>query len=487
MDRIKRFLFTNTSPRQTVAKNTFWLFLSEGMSRLLKMALVIYAARVLGASGWGAFSYALSLGSLLMIFSDIGLSGLITREIVQKKEGFKTFISTALALKSVIVILSTALVVFIGPLVSHIPEARALLPLIAVTLCFDAIRDLVLYINTAFEKMERDMVVKSVMSIAIVGLGILLLSVNKTPYSIAIAYAVGSAIGCFIALAKIWSDVRELFGRADRTLWKTVLFTTLPFAAISLINNVMANTDIYLLGVWRNATEIGLYASAQRIYQFILMIPVIMATALFPLQSRLATNNSEGFADILGKATAMLFSIALPICVGGILLSHKLIIVLFGVGYSQAAPILQILLCMLVAAFPLVLFSNSVFVYNGQKRLALIYSIGMIANALFNILLIPHYGAIGSAVATLISTTTITYLTWRHLHRMTAFTVFSRLGRTVCALIGMTVVIIGMNIFTIPLSITLLIAALIYLGILHILKEPLLIELRTLLKRKSLV
>ena len=45
----------------------------------------------------------------------------------------------------------------------------------------------------------------------------------------------------------------------------------------------MGNTDIFMLGIWKDSTEIGLYSSAQRIQQFIIMIPSMFATATFPL------------------------------------------------------------------------------------------------------------------------------------------------------------------------------------------------------------
>ncbi|MCL5004783.1 MAG: hypothetical protein M1170_02470, partial [Patescibacteria group bacterium] len=60
LQKIKSFLFENKTTRQTIAKNTFWLFFGEISSRVLRAAIVIYAARVLGADGWGVFSYAIT-------------------------------------------------------------------------------------------------------------------------------------------------------------------------------------------------------------------------------------------------------------------------------------------------------------------------------------------------------------------------------------------------------------------------------------------
>lgn len=67
LKRIKSFLFENQTVRQTVAKNTFWLTVSNVGGRLLRAVIIIYAARVLGAGEWGAFSYAITLAAFLTV------------------------------------------------------------------------------------------------------------------------------------------------------------------------------------------------------------------------------------------------------------------------------------------------------------------------------------------------------------------------------------------------------------------------------------
>ena len=65
--KIKQFLFKNSSAKQTVAKNTFWLSVSNFGGRIIKAVIIIYAARVLGTAGYGVFSYALTLASFLTL------------------------------------------------------------------------------------------------------------------------------------------------------------------------------------------------------------------------------------------------------------------------------------------------------------------------------------------------------------------------------------------------------------------------------------
>ncbi|MDI6734266.1 MAG: oligosaccharide flippase family protein, partial [Patescibacteria group bacterium] len=91
---IKDFLFKNKSEKQTVIKNSFWLAFGNIAGRLIRAVLIIYAARILGTEGYGIFSYALGLAAFFTIFSDIGLSSLLTRESIKKPEKIAEYFST---------------------------------------------------------------------------------------------------------------------------------------------------------------------------------------------------------------------------------------------------------------------------------------------------------------------------------------------------------------------------------------------------------
>ena len=477
MQKIKKFLFHNTSTKQTFMKNTFWLFTGEALSRLLKMILIIYAARILGVSGWGTFSYALSVASLLMIFSDIGLSSLITREIIQKKEDHEAFISTAVFIKNIILIISIVLVIIFSPIISDIPEAKILFPIIALMFVFDTFRELFFSMNRASEKMEREMIVKTLMGAVIAVLGIVLLKITPEPKSIAITYVIGSGLGCLLILSMIKKDIRRFFIKTDKKLLKTVIQTAWPFAIITLIGSIMGNTDIYMLGMWKNAEEIGLYSSVQRIHQFILIIPAMIATASFPLISRLAQTDRGQFRTILERTLVLIFIVGIPVSVGGIMLGKTIIPLVLGTQYIAAVPIFQVLMIMLIASFPLILLSNAIFAVNKQKSIAIAYICAILVNVILNILLIPKLGAVGSAIATCASTTMVTAILWIKMRRIQYFTIVSRLGKCVVSTIVMALVIFISKYFNINIFIIILSSIGVYFSMLFALKEHVVFEI----------
>src|SRR3989304_9331902 len=113
--QLKAFLFENQDVRQTITKNTFWLSFGEIAGRILRLFIVVYAARVLGAAGWGAFSYLTSLAAILTVFSDVGLSSVVIREVTKRPELKDKYFSTAFLFKFILTALSFLIIVFLAP------------------------------------------------------------------------------------------------------------------------------------------------------------------------------------------------------------------------------------------------------------------------------------------------------------------------------------------------------------------------------------
>ena len=98
MEKIKNFFLQNQGIRQTIVKNFIWLSTGTTISRVIRSLMIIYAARVLGTEHYGVFSYALGLTAIFNIFSDIGLTGILTRELVKRTEK-KEYLATSLGIK----------------------------------------------------------------------------------------------------------------------------------------------------------------------------------------------------------------------------------------------------------------------------------------------------------------------------------------------------------------------------------------------------
>lgn len=481
--KLKAFLFQNQSIRQTVAKNTFWLFFGEAFGRLARAAIVIYAARILGAAEWGVFSYAVTLAALFTIFSDIGVSALLTREAVKNPEMKPKYLSTAFFIRLVLLIICALIIILVAPFFTKIEAAKPLLVFAALLLIFDGLREFSFAINRALEKMEREAGVKIFTNISIVAIGFIFLLTAPSAKSLAIAYVLGSVAGFLMILWILRSDFKNLIVNFTKNLVWPILKSAWPFALLGLLGGIMINTDIIMLSFWRTAQEVGYYSAAQKPIQLLYIFPALFAISLFPTFARLANKENEKFRNVFEKGLKVVLLGAIPLVFGGIILGKETIILLFGNEYLPSVTAFQILLVTLLIVFPSILISNSIFAYNRQRNFVGYLALGAFGNVGLNALLIPPFGIEGSAVATIGAQLLANGFVWLKMKKINYFVVLPYLKKVLLAAILMALVAYILKYAEVNFIANLIISALVYFGLLAILKEPVLKELKTTILR----
>ena len=167
MEKVKAFLFKNNNTNQTILKNSFWLGFGELTSRLIKVFIIFYAIRILGVSDWGAFSYAISLCALYMVFSDLGLTSILTRELSKDDNMKEKHISTSFLIKIFINIIIFLLILLTGSFFSKNVITKDILIIVSLLMIFEGMRDFIFAINRSMEKMEVEAMVKILTNIFI--------------------------------------------------------------------------------------------------------------------------------------------------------------------------------------------------------------------------------------------------------------------------------------------------------------------------------
>ena len=432
--KIKDWLFNNKTLSQTVAKNAFWLFASKAVSGLLRAGLVIYAARILGAASWGAFSYALGIATFLTVFSDIGINGLITKEASRNPELKERYLSTAFFIKisAVFVFILAAIAFF--PQLTNIQEAAKIMPILIFVFAFDTLRDLGSALSRALEKMQIESLINIFTNAAIVILGFIFLTFARTSQSLAFAYATGSGLGLIAITYTLRAHFRNIFKRFNKSLVKTILVTAWPFGLMGLMGTIMLNTDIIMLGWLRSPEEIGYYSAAQKIVQALYILPTLLASSIFPIMARLAKQNPLMAKAVLEKAVALMILIALPVALGGILLAAPIIKILFGLQYAPAIATFRILMGTILIVYPSILITNAIFAHDHQKSFLVFVAAAAIGNIIFNFLLIPPFGIEGAAVSTIVTQFIANGLVWLKMRKINGFRVlpqFKKIGNSI--------------------------------------------------------
>lgn len=416
MKKILNLFFQNRTVKQTIAKNTFWLFVGQVMGRVLRGILVIYSARILGAASWGVFSYAIGLVAFLTIFTDLGINALITKTSVEKVR--QEIVSTSFFIKIVLILLGLVVLFMFAPLISKIKEAIPLFPIVALILIFDNLREFGFSITRAMERMEVEAFFFILTNLAIVIAGFAFLMFNPTPISLAYAYVIGTAIGMISTFYFLRKYFRNIFKYFREDLIKPILTSAWPFAMIGIMGSLMINTDIILLGWFRTAEELGFYSAAQKPVQILYVLPALLATSIFPVLARLAGKDDEKTAQIINRTISCLLWVAMPIVVVGILFGKEIIKLAYGISYLPSVISWQILIVTILAVFPGTIIGNSIFAYNRQKLFIKSAAIGAFSNIILDLIFIPIWGAPGSAAATVIAQFATNSFLWINLRKI---------------------------------------------------------------------
>jgi O-antigen/teichoic acid export membrane protein len=480
--KVKEFLFKNTTARQTVAKNTFWLSVSNFGGRFLKATLIIYSARVLGAAGWGLFSYAVTLAGFLTLFMDPGINMILTRDAAKAtpEERFK-ILSTAFLIKIFFLIWGVLIIIFVGPLVSTLPGATALLPVIAFIMMFDTIREFFSSLIRGLEKMEWETGIFLFTNLAIVVFGFLFIWYRPTAKSLAWGYAAGTGLGAVVALYTMRDYIKKIFSYFAPTLALPMIRSAWPFAIMGALGMLLTNTDILIISWMRTASDVGIFSAVIRIIQILYLIPSILQLSSLPIFARLANRDNDTFRSALERVTSLVFLISLPMAIGGAILGTQIMRLVFGPEYAIGGLAFQILMITMIVDYPATIISAAVFAYDHQKSLIITSAIGGIGNVIFDLILIPPFGIAGSAVATLLAQTLSNAYLWHVMKKLNHFEILPRLKKIAVATAVMSAVSATLFLSGVPVAANIALCVAVYFLVLKILREPLLKDIRDVL------
>lgn len=477
--KINNFLFGigEQNLKQSIAKNTFWLFFGQITGRLLRVIVIIYAARILGPASWGAFSYAMSLVAFMTIISDFGINAIVTRESAKNLEKSNVYFSTAFFIKLALLSLGVFVIIFIAPWFTNIQEANALLPAIALILIFDGFRNFGFAIGRAKEKMQWEGINEILTNFGITALGLLFLWQLPTSYSLALGYAIAVGIGFLLIAWQLRDHIKNLFSHFDKNKVWEILNIAWPFALASSLGAIMINTDTIMLSWMRTPEEVGFYAAAQKPIQILYVFAGLFATSLFPTFVRLAKNSHERLKEVLEKAITISLLAALPISLGGFILGDQIINLIFGNDYSAGASAFNILILTIIVIFPSILISNSLFAHDQQKKFITYSLLGAVGNIAFNFLLIPIWGIAGCSLATLITQIISNGFIWKKMLEIQNISILPKVKKILAASLIMAIAVLFLKYMGANVLINILIAAAVYFFTLKILKERILMML----------
>jgi O-antigen/teichoic acid export membrane protein len=394
-----KILFENRTIKQTIFKNTFWLGAGEVISGLLKMFLLIYAARILGATDYGKFTFALSFVSLLVIFHDFGLPAVITREFAGNKEKEGEFYSVA-SFKILLSIISFILIFGSSFFITPDPAIRKIIWILSFFSITNGFASFFYAFFRARQKMEYQAWSEIVQALFVSVVGFFVLFSSPSSLNLSYAYLIAAFAALLVVAGIFHFKLVPLKIHYRKEIWKKFFNMSWPLAFITLFGILYTNIDSVMMGYFGMIKETGYYNAALRVTTVVLMPIALISGSFFPALSIFFRESREKLQKLWEGEVKIMIFLAVPVVIGGITLAPRLIYFLYSSDFGPSILTLKILMIMMGALFIYQPLYDVLIACNQQKKTFWITFFGALGNIILNFILIPRYSLYGAAAAT---------------------------------------------------------------------------------------
>lgn len=174
---------------------------------------------------------------------------------------------------------------------------------------------------------------------------------------------------------------------------------------VNLAIEIYTLVDVTMLSFMKDKATVAYYSYAMKIYKILLHIVNTFTLVLVPrIAFYYKENKFNEFNELISKTLKVIFIITIPMIIGIIFTSKVLITLIYGSNYIRSASVLNILSIVLcLSPIGYLLGSRMLLVSNKENKMIIPVTIGAITNVICNSCLIPKYGEIGAAIASLFS------------------------------------------------------------------------------------
>lgn len=375
--------------------------------------LLLILTRTLGPESYGLLALALSIFSFSRFFSESGLPWAAARYIAQDKENANER-AIAAVVESWFLVLVTSVIVaaalFLGAdFVSTVLGEAGLGGLLLVGSGYVLFYTLHRYNRAILQGYEaitataKLHAIEGAVTLSFVTGAVLY---HPTPTAAIIGYVLAYGVATLLGHWMVWrvSDLDPKSVTGDGEVRMNILRYNVPLSVTRLSDEVDNHLDVILVGFFANPAQVAFYTIGKQISQFTRVPAASIGFALSPSYgAESAKGRTEAAASVYEESLTKTLALYIPICVGILVVADPAIVTIFGDGYAGAILVVQIL-SLFVFFEALENITGPALDYLGRARSrAVLKATTSLANVVLNVLLIPSYGAVGAAIATVIT------------------------------------------------------------------------------------
>ncbi len=383
-----------------------------GGVRIMGFALVnlmgalgsVILLRYLGVVDYGRYGTVIALIAVVSGIADAGLTVTGSRELALLKLGAerRALLGSILAIRIALSAAFVLLGLVIGIAAGYDQDMLVGIVLVgagAVLLAAQATLLLPLVVNlrntglTVSDLVKQGILLVGIVALAVTGSGIVGF------FALQVAIGLGA-----LALVPMLVDRDDLAPpRWAVSEWWAVATTALPIAVAAVLTVIYLRVLVVLTSVLASDYETGLFATSARIMEMLGGVALVISGVILPVASVAARSDRGRLAYVLARTTETSLLLGVLVAIVLVLGARPVTSVLGGSVFAAAAPVLRTQAPAIITIFLVTAWATFLIADYHQRDLVRCVLVGLAALFAAGLVLIPLYGARGSAAAALVA------------------------------------------------------------------------------------
>lgn len=385
---------TPQRPSSAIANFTT-LASGEMLARAVAFIGTAHLTRRLGPDGFGLLEFAIAICTYGAFVVTAGFESIGVREVARRRANASEIAAGGAVVRFVLGVGAASVIGLVVWMMGRPAPFGLVVGLTAMTLLAKAVD-----FSWVHKGLEHGRIVSgSVVLAQVVYVAVLLATVRSASdvWLAPLAILAGQLAAAMLLAAPLFPTGRIRPNVAEGV---AILRQSGPMVLSRLFRALILNFDLVVIGLLLEARFVGLYGAAYRFYGLAWAVAVSLHVAYLPATTRALSRGPSAVSRAVQRALNLSAAIGIPLAVGGSVLAGPLLQTFFGAPFADGAP-----------AFRLLLVSVGLVFLHGALRNVLIAAgrttadMGIMAaaagvNVGLDLLLVPPFGLVGAAAAT---------------------------------------------------------------------------------------
>ncbi|NEU56500.1 flippase [Halorussus sp. MSC15.2] len=410
--------------------------------------MVVLARVLLTQTEYGLLGAALAVMGVVQLFTDLGIAKAAARYITEYRETNPSQVPHVLRAA---VVYRLAAIGVVGGLfallsghVARVVGQPEIGPLLVLGAGYVAVHSLFTFSQVLFQGYNRITYSAAIRAVGSVGrllLAVVFVLLVGGAVGALVGYIVGYGVGAAVGLGLLY---RKCYRDADRDeppedgLTRRVARYSVPLTATRGANILDKRVDTILVGYFMNPVAVGYYYLSKQIVDFIHSPAASLGFTLSPAYGEhKAEGETDHAAQIYETTLKYILLLYIPAAAGMVIVAEPAIRLIFGEKWVGAVPVLQVFAAYVVLQAVSYVTGDALDFLGRARERAVAKGGGSVGNFLLNLVMIPAFGVVGAAAATVITHTAVLAVTLWVIHAELSLSV-GELVRHLAAVVAVT-------------------------------------------------